>query len=83
MFQIFVQGLKHEVDYIYQETMPYKRQPDFMVVSPKALIPAIKMEDDRGFCESLVVVEFIDEHFEGPKLLRGDSVQRGKFDIPE
>ena len=31
-------------DYEYRETMPYKREPEFMEVSPKALIPGIKDE---------------------------------------
>ena len=57
------------------ETMPYKREPEFMEVSPKALIPAFRL-GDRGFCESLICVEFIDEHFNGPKLLVGDTVER-------
>ena len=55
--------------------MPYKREPEFIEVSPKALIPAFRM-GDRGFCESLICVEFIDEHFDGPRLLVGDTVER-------
>lgn len=74
-----LKGLENGVHYEYRETMPYKRETEFLEVSPKALIPAIRMADDRGFCESLVVVEFIDEYFNGPKLLRGDAVTRAQL----
>ena len=59
------------------ETMPYKREPEFVEISPKALIPAFRI-GDRGFCESLIVVEFIDEYFDGPKLLSGDCIDRAQ-----
>ena len=57
--------------------MPYKREPEFVEISPKALIPAFRI-GDRGFCESLIVVEFIDEYFDGPKLLSGDCIDRAQ-----
>ena len=57
--------------------MPYKREPEFVEISPKALIPAVRI-GDRGFCESLIVVEFIDEFFNGPKLLLGDCIDRAQ-----
>ena len=43
----------------------------------KALIPAIRIGNE-GFCESLVAVEFIDEYFDGPKLLVGDALKRAQ-----
>ena len=64
-------------DYEYRETMPYKREAEFMEVSPKALIPAMRLGNE-GFCESLVVVEFIDEYYKGNKLLVGDAVMRAQ-----
>ena len=58
--------------------MPYKREPEFVDISPKALIPAIRI-GERGFCESLIVVEFIDEYFDTErKLLVGDCVDRAQ-----
>jgi len=57
--------------------MPYKREPEFINVSPKALIPAMRLGNE-GFCESLVVVEFIDEYFDGPQLLIGDAIKRAQ-----
>merc|ERR1712062_37129 len=72
-----LKGLKDGIDYEYRETMPYKREPEFMEVSPKALIPAMRLGNE-GFCESLVVVEFIDEYYKGNKLLVGDAVMRAQ-----
>lgn len=72
-----LKGLTDGLHYEYRETMPYKREPEFIEVSPKALVPAIRIGDE-GFCESLVAVEFIDEYFPGPKLLVGDPLRRAQ-----
>jgi len=52
--------------------------PDFVRVSPLGLVPALN-HNEKGVCDSTVVMEYIDEVFPGEnKLLPSDPVRRAK-----
>ena len=46
---------------------------NFVLASPRGLVPALDVRGGERLCESLPLVEFIDERFDGPSLLpRGE-----------
>ncbi|KAK0544518.1 hypothetical protein OC845_005551 [Tilletia horrida] len=55
----------------YREVDPYMKPADLLELSPKGLVPALKLEEDtanygsgvRGICESTVIMEYIIERF--------------------
>ncbi|CAD6945820.1 unnamed protein product [Tilletia controversa] len=56
----------------YREVDPYAKPADLLELSPKGLIPALKLGKDdayppdlvRGICESTVIVEYLIENFD-------------------
>lgn len=53
-----------EIPYKYYEVDPYRKPPDLIEVSPKGLVPALKLNEytpPRSLNESTIIVEFLDE----------------------
>ncbi|KAH6914022.1 glutathione S-transferase [Coprinopsis sp. MPI-PUGE-AT-0042] len=66
-----------QIPYQYQETNPYKKDPEFLAINPKGLVPAVTYKG-RALYESLVLSEFFDDAFpsSGTKLLPSDPIER-------
>ncbi|KIL58981.1 hypothetical protein M378DRAFT_85685 [Amanita muscaria Koide BX008] len=53
-----------EIPYKVNEVDPYRKPPDLIEVSPKGLVPALKLNEytaPRSLNESTIIVEFLDE----------------------
>ncbi|KIL58989.1 hypothetical protein M378DRAFT_27276 [Amanita muscaria Koide BX008] len=53
-----------EIPYKANEVDPYRKPPDLIEVSPKGLVPALKLNEytpPRSLNESIIIVEFLDE----------------------
>ncbi|KEY66688.1 hypothetical protein S7711_01976 [Stachybotrys chartarum IBT 7711] len=73
----------------YFEINPYKKDPQFLKMNPRGLVPtlAVPVNDDgteqRPLYESLVICEYLDEAFSdeatyGPRLLPSDAYERAR-----
>ncbi|GAA5926988.1 hypothetical protein JCM3775_007097 [Rhodotorula graminis] len=58
-------GLKYE----YREVNPYQKEPHFLAINPKGLVPALE-HHDKALYESLVLLEYLDDAFPSPRSLR-------------
>lgn len=71
-----------QLDYRYYEVDPYEKPKDLLEVSPRGLVPGLKINDvqpPRAVAESSIIMEYIDElaKQEGkPTLLPGDLYAR-------
>ncbi|KAF8161336.1 glutathione-S-transferase [Crassisporium funariophilum] len=65
------------IPYQYKEVNPYKKEPHFLAINPKGLVPAVEYKG-RALYESLVLCEFFEEAFPShkPQLLPSDPVDR-------
>ncbi|BFZ05230.1 hypothetical protein BsWGS_08268 [Bradybaena similaris] len=68
--------LEKKVDFEYIEVDPYNKTPEFLVVNPRGLVPAI-VHKGRSVYESPICVEYVDEVWKHePKLLPRDPYNR-------
>ncbi|GAA6035386.1 hypothetical protein JCM8097_008850 [Rhodosporidiobolus ruineniae] len=65
------------IEYQYKEVDPYKKEPHFLKVNPKGLVPAIEYKG-KALYESLVLLEFLDSAFPSSRpLLPSDPIEAG------
>ncbi|KAF9486043.1 glutathione S-transferase [Pholiota conissans] len=64
------------IPYQYKEVNPYKKEPHFLSINPKGLVPALEYRG-KALYESLVLLEFFEDAFPGTKpLLPADPADR-------
>ncbi|EAU91255.1 hypothetical protein CC1G_06890 [Coprinopsis cinerea okayama7 len=65
-----------KVPYQYKEVNPYKKEPEFLAINPKGLVPALAYKG-RALYESLILCEFLEDAFPNhTKLLPDDPVEK-------
>lgn len=73
----------------YIEINPYRKEPEFMALNPRGLVPTLgvpmdaKGKDQKPLYESTVICEYLDEAFVdetkyGPQLLPEDAYERAR-----
>ncbi|XP_013385982.1 glutathione S-transferase U20 [Lingula anatina] len=68
--------LEKGVDFVYHETDPYDKSPEWFKISPRGLAPAIHHKG-RAVYESTVCIEYIDEAWpHEPRLMPSDPYDR-------
>ncbi|GAA5862835.1 hypothetical protein JCM8547_006564 [Rhodosporidiobolus lusitaniae] len=55
------------LEYEYREVNPYKKEPHFLAINPKGLVPAIE-HHGKALYESLTILEFLDDAYPSPSL---------------
>ncbi|KAH9923727.1 glutathione-S-transferase [Epithele typhae] len=70
------------IPYEYKEVNPYKKEPRFLELNPKGLVPAFEYRG-QALYESLIMCEFLEDAFPShrPALLPADPVLRGRVRI--
>ncbi|TCD61941.1 hypothetical protein EIP91_007681 [Steccherinum ochraceum] len=65
------------IPYQYVEVNPYKKEPHFLEINPKGLVPAIEYKG-RALYESIILCEFLEDAFpeRKPNLLPADPSDR-------
>jgi len=65
------------IPYQYKEINPYKKEPHFLAINPKGLVPAVEYKG-KALYESLILCEFFEDEFlnHKPNLLPSDPVDR-------
>lgn len=64
MQRAWVQLDHSELDYHYIEVDPYKKPKELLEVSPRGLVPGLKLNDydpPRAVAESSIIMEYLDE----------------------
>jgi len=55
-----------------------QRTPDYLLVNPQGLLPALALDDGRVLTQSLAICEYLDETHPEPPLLPSDPVARAQ-----
>jgi len=64
------------IPYQYKEENPYKKDPEYLKISPKGLVPAV-VADGKPINESLVILEYLEDAYPNTRpLLPKDPVLR-------
>ena len=50
-----------KVSYTYFETDPYSKPPELLEISPRGLVPALKLQHGKALAESTIIMEYIGE----------------------
>lgn len=64
------------IPYQYKETNPYKKEPEYLAINPKGLVPSIVYKGGPGLYESNILNEFLEEVYPDNPLLPSDPTQR-------
>ncbi|GAA5831762.1 hypothetical protein JCM11251_003870 [Rhodosporidiobolus azoricus] len=65
------------IDYQYNEVNPYHKEPHFLKINPKGLVPAIEYHG-KALYDSLIVMEFLESAFpSSTPLLPSDPIEAG------
>ncbi|OTA01635.1 glutathione-S-transferase theta [Trichoderma parareesei] len=78
-----------KIPYQYIEINPYKKEPDFLKLNPRGLVPTLGVPVDaagtqqKPLFESSIIMEYLDEAYadeaqHGPRLLPGNPYQRAR-----
>lgn len=59
------------------------KSPDFVQKSPMARIPALELDDGRVLCESRAICTYLEDAFEGPKLMGQGHEQRAFIEMTD
>ncbi|KAH9942184.1 glutathione-S-transferase [Epithele typhae] len=67
------------IPYQYKEVNPYEREPHFMAINPRGLVPAAEYKG-QALTESLAIVEFLEDAYpsHAPHVLPADPVARAR-----
>lgn len=73
---------ERNIPYQYKEVNPYKKEPHFLAINPKGLVPAIGYKG-KALYESLVLCEFLEDAYTdfAPRLLPADPYERARARI--
>lgn len=68
---------ERNIPYQYKEVNPYKKEPHFLAINPKGLVPAIEYHG-KALYESLILCEFLEDVYpeRAPRLLPADPYER-------
>ncbi|KAL2755406.1 hypothetical protein ACRALDRAFT_2041781 [Sodiomyces alcalophilus JCM 7366] len=77
------------IPYHYIEINPYRKEPEFLALNPRGLVPTLAVPpDDHGnprkpLYDSTIIAEYLDEAFAdtteyGPRFLPGDPYERAR-----
>ncbi|BGO93044.1 hypothetical protein NBRC10512_004265 [Rhodotorula toruloides] len=64
------------IPYEYREVNPYKKEPHFLKINPKGLVPALE-HDNKALYESLVLLEYLDDAFPDSAIRPSDPHELG------
>jgi len=68
---------ERNIPYQYNEVNPYKKEPHFLSINPKGLVPAIEYQG-KALYESLILCEFLEDAYpeRAPRLLPAEPFER-------
>lgn len=73
------------IPYRYQEINPYRKEPSFLQLNPRGLVPTLGVpvpgKGEQPLIESGIICEYLDETFPQTPLLPRDPFQRAKLRI--
>ena len=55
-----------------------QRAPEYLVLNPQGLVPALELSDGRVLTQSLAIIEWLEEAYPEPKLLPSDMIERAQ-----
>ncbi|KAF8119757.1 glutathione S-transferase [Boletus edulis] len=70
------------IPYQYKEVNPYKKEPQFLALNPKGLVPTVEYQG-KALYESIVLCEFLEDAYPTykPSLLPSDPYERARVRI--
>lgn len=72
------------VPYRYKEINPYKKEPSFLKLNPRGLVPALGVPTPQGeqpLIESNIICEYLDETFQDVPLFPRDPFKKAKLKV--
>ncbi len=73
-----------KIPHQYIEINPYHKAPEFLALNPRGLVPTLGVPVDakgsklKPLYESIVICEYLDEAYPGPRLLPEDPYERAR-----
>ena len=57
-------------------TQGEQRNPEFLEMNPRGVLPVLEMDDGRFLCESVAIVEYLEEKFPNPAMIGTTAEER-------
>ncbi|MGI9432684.1 MAG: glutathione S-transferase family protein [Myxococcota bacterium] len=55
-----------------------QRQPEFLAINPLGALPVLELDDGTHLCESLAIIEYLEELHPEPPMIGTDPVERAR-----